>query len=249
MKNNSLLQNRCHILIEAFKRGDLGKTIMPEDSHPRFLKNELEDKIAYFTLPMALNYQRNSYDLWEAALKTYNDKSTKFIFEIKNIKKKKRREIQKALLKHKLALQPNKHTDTWISITKAVEKNWGSFSYLIKETQGDFLTLKNQIQIKHKKEFPYLSGPKIFNYWAFILDTYCGLHLKNRDKIEIAPDTHIIKCSIKLGIITEKEGSELKREDISEKWRTALNKSGIDPIDMHSPLWFWSRNGFLFKLK
>ena len=28
---------------------------------------------------MALNYQRNSYTLWESALKTYNDEETRFV--------------------------------------------------------------------------------------------------------------------------------------------------------------------------
>lgn len=32
---------------------------------------------------MALNYQRNSYKLWESALNTYNDKETNFVFNPK----------------------------------------------------------------------------------------------------------------------------------------------------------------------
>jgi hypothetical protein len=28
-----------------------------------------------------------------------------------------------------------------------------------------------------------------------------------------------------------------------------LSWSEISPIDMHSPLWFWSRNNFEFKIK
>lgn len=34
---------------------------MPEDSHPEFQTQE--ERLCYFTLPMALNYQRNSYTL------------------------------------------------------------------------------------------------------------------------------------------------------------------------------------------
>jgi hypothetical protein len=38
------------------------------------------------------------------------------------------------------------------------------------------------------------------------------------------------------------------KDAISERWRELLNRSGIDPIGMHSPLWFWSRNGFIFEI-
>lgn len=72
--------------------------------------------------------------------------------------------------------------------------------------------------------------------------------LKNRDWIEIAPDTHITQCSVKLGVIMADEAATLTKEIISERWRKALAGSSIDPIDMHPPLWFWSRNGFLFKI-
>jgi hypothetical protein len=51
-----------------------------------------------------------------------------------------------------------------------------------------------------------------------------------------------------LGVITEQEAETLPKDAISEKWRGLLKGSDIAPIDMHSPLWFWSRNGFIYKL-
>ncbi len=70
----------------------------------------------------------------------------------------------------------------------------------------------------------------------------------NRDHIEIAPDTHITQCSVKLGVITAEDAIALTKDAISERWRELLKESSIDPIDMHPPLWFWSRNGFLFEI-
>ncbi len=55
----------CLKLLGAYRSGQLGPTPMPEDAHPDFQRNK-ELQIAYFTLPMALNYQRNSYELWKA---------------------------------------------------------------------------------------------------------------------------------------------------------------------------------------
>ena len=244
---NSSLHQNCISLLEAFKSGKLGQTVMPEDSHPAF--SSQEQRLAYFTLPMALNYQRDSYKLWEAALKTFNDSETRFVFDIEQVSKRSEEDVRKALMKYKVALQPNKHVNSWRVIAKTVYENWDSFTGLFEAVQNNFLNLKQAIKVDHKKGFPYLSGPKIFNYWSFIMSTYGGIKLTNRDHIEIAPDTHITQCSVKLGVITPEESMNLTKDAISEKWRLLLQGSGIDPIDMHPPLWFWSRNGFLFELK
>lgn len=148
-------------------------------------------------------------------------------------------------MKYKLALQPNKHVNTWRTISKTVKDKFGAFENLIDSLDNDFLKLKKIVQNDFKKGFPYISGPKIFNYWSFIISTYGKVPLKNRDEIDIAPDTHITRCSVKLGVITKTESEILSKEEISKRWRKILLGSGINPIDMHPPLWFWSRNGFI----
>ena len=66
-------------LYALYQNGDLGGEVMPEDANPHFEKESLENYL-YFTLPMALNYQRNSYTLWKSALMTYENAETRFIF-------------------------------------------------------------------------------------------------------------------------------------------------------------------------
>ena len=75
-------------LIRMYEKKELGGEVMPEDANPHFEKSSLENYL-YFTLPMALNYQRNSYSLWESALKTYNDDETSFVFNPKLCLEKK----------------------------------------------------------------------------------------------------------------------------------------------------------------
>lgn len=242
----ALIKN-CERLIKAYKSGELGQTRMPEDSNPgKFNSPEL--RLAYFTLPMALNYQRDSYKLWEAALATLNDNETRDVFDIKKAAVMPPDILRKKLMKYKLALQPNKHIQTWQTICQTIQKEWGSIEELIAVTHNDFLKLKQSVQKEHKKGFPYLSGPKIFNYWSFIIQEYGGAKLKNSQYIEVAPDTHITKCSVKLGVITEKEAKTISKENLSARWRELLKGSGINPIDMHPPLWFWSRNRFIFEI-
>lgn len=248
MQSQTTILKKCQEILKAYREGRLGNCVMPEDTNPGFDETQKEERLSYFTLPMSLNYQRNSYKLWEAALNTYKDSETKDVFDLKKVAGFSPDFLRAKLVKHKLALQPTKHITTWLTIAQTISKNWGTFEQMLEVSGKDFLILKETIQKNFKKGFPYLSGTKIFNYWSFIISKYGQVELKNRHFIEVAPDTHVIKGSIVLGIISEDESSKISREEICQRWRSLLEGSGIDPIDMHSPLWFWSRNNFEIKL-
>jgi hypothetical protein len=243
---NKNILSSCEKLLTAYKAGKLGDQTMPEDAHPVFASDE--DRLNFYTLPMSLNYQRNSYTLWESATQMHNDQLARKVFTPAFCAALSEDDLRVLLSRYKVALQPNKHTHTWHSICTTIADNWGSIGELIGACDYDYLQLRAVVQGSHKKGFPYLSGPKIFNYWCYILGEYCGIYLENRDCIEIAPDTHVIQCSVRLGVISEAESRTLTREAISERWRKVLDGSGIAPVDMHSPLWFWSRNGFLVEV-
>lgn len=245
--NKTLVEN-CKKLLDAYKNWELWQTIMPEDSNPWFSDKEKELRLCYFTLPMALNYQRNSYTLRESVLKTYKDPVTKDIFDIKSSAKMNEEELRKKLLKYKIALQPNKHIETRKTISTTICTNRKSIWNLLESVDNDFLKLRETIQVKYKQWFPYLSWPKIFNYRSFIIQEYGKIKLKNSEFIDIAPDTHVTKCSVKLWVITELEAEILTKEEISDRRREALKWSWINPIKMHPPLRFRSRNNFIFKL-
>lgn len=91
-----------------------------------------------------------------------------------------------------------------------------------------------------KPSFPYLSGAKMANYWLYILHNYSDAQFVNLDKISIIPDTHVMQCSVHLGIANANDS----REVVAEKWFEILSGTGLIPIDMHPILWNWSRNNF-----
>lgn len=239
----------CRELRKAYSEWKLWNMKMPEDAHPDFALMTREQRLVYFTLPMSLNYQRNSYTLWESVYKSWNDPTTKNIFSIESSATFSFEELQILLLKYKIALQPNKHTSSWKKISETIFEHWWSIEKLLEFCDYDFLKLQGTIQKDYKKWFPYLSGPKIFHYWCYILWEYCGIELKNKQYIEIAPDTHVLQCSVKLWVITQEESLIFTKDEISQIWRELLSGTELSPIDMHSPLWFWSRNNFQFMLK
>ena len=245
MYNREEILQEIDVLYEMWKKGKLGGEVMPEDANPHLDKSS-EENYLYFTLPMALNYQRNSYKLWESALKTYNDEETKFVFSPKICIEKSFKEVQYALTKYKVALQKQKQTEIWLSLCKTfVELYDGDIRKLFDLLDNNVDRIRNFIQKENKKKFPYLSGTKICNYWLYVIYQYTDRKYKDIEHLTVAPDTHVVQATHKLGIINDEE---LNRNDVQlivvNRWNELFKETKYKPIDIHTPLWLWSRNGF-----
>ena len=180
--------------------------------------------------------------MWAAALKTYEDPKTRYLFLPEEVSKQSREKVQEDILKHKLGLQRNKHTDIWMTISKTLHEHFEDDPReLLKSGKWDVTEIHKIIQQDMKKDFPYISGPKMANYWLYILSHYTDANFKNMQEISVIPDTHVLQCSIKLGLSKE-TSSPL---EVAEIWKDLLNGSKVTPVEMHPVLWNWSRNNFL----
>lgn len=233
-------------LIGMHKAGLLGGEVMPEDARPSAIIEASRENFLFLTLPMALNYQRNSYKLWEAAAKTYEDEETRVVFFPEKVSNLTDKQLLDFLSRYKVALQPNKHIEIWRKISKVLHSKFeDDVEQIFKGCENDVIKIKELIQVSNKRDFPYLSGHKIFNYWLYVIESYTPIRFKNRIEITIAPDTHIIQSSIRLGIVNgEFDEFSKNRLIVSETWKELLKHSNIAPIDVHTPLWLWSRKGF-----
>lgn len=233
-------------LIQMHKAGALGGETMPEDARPDVINEHSMENYHFLTLPMALNYQRNSYTLWKSAAKAYLDSECRDVFFPSEVVLMSEKTVREKLLKHKVALQPNRHINTWMRISHAIDDLFGGdIRQLFARFDNDVIEIRNYIQREHKKRFPYLSGEKIFNYWLYVVDSYTPSRLKNRHAITIAPDTHVLQASIKLGLVDMTiESISKDRAMVAQEWEEVLSGTSIAPIDVHTPLWLWSRAGF-----
>ena len=239
------LLHKAEQLMRMHKSGLLGGEVMPEDANPGLPLGSAENYL-YFTLPMALNYQRSSYSLWQSALQTYHDEETRFLFCPQQCLEHSFDQIQNAITKYKLALQRNKQTEVWLRLCETFSAKFnGDVRHLLDQNENDIARIKRYIQIEHKRDFPYLSGAKICNYWLYVLHQYTDRHFTNLDALTVAPDTHVCQASLKLGLITEEafHAPDVQRI-VSERWAWLFEGTPYNPIDIHTPLWLWSRNGF-----
>lgn len=235
-------------LIEIYKSGGLGGEIMPEDENPGLPKNSAENYI-YFTLPMSLNYQRNSYTLWKCAHQSYMDADTQDIFSPVAVAEMDINALREKLLKYKVALQPNKQPIIWKTICVSLMAFFqGDLRNLFSDCDYQVAQVK-QFFSDHKKAFPYLGGEKILNYWLFVMQSYTDLSFPDRNLITVAPDTHVIQSSVKLGLITEEQAIRSDvRQIVAARWSELLDGTALQPIDVHTPLWLWSRAKFVIDI-
>jgi len=245
IKNKQEILNKVEFLIKMYKNGELGGEIMPEDANPHLDPTSKENYL-YFTLPMALNYRRNSYKLWESALATYQDNETNFVFKPAEVITKNFDEVQAALTKYKLTLFKVRQTDIWIKLSCTIYELFnGDIRNLFEMFNNDVIKIRNFMQKDEKARFPYLSGTKLCNYWLHVIYMYGEREYLNPEAINVAPDTHVIKATHKLGLIND---HELDNSDIQliiiNKWNELFKGTKYKPIDIHTILWLWSRNGF-----
>lgn len=227
-----------------YKSGLFGDYAPTESIAPKFSDNE--DRLIYYTLPMALNYRRPSIQLWTAAKQSYLDPETKQCFDLQFVSglNEGSDELNLLLARYKLSLQPSRHPIMWHKISSVIIEEAGSIGGLLSSVDYDFLKLRDFVQVKHKKRFPYLSGPKLFNFWCYILAEYCEVDFLHKEHIDIAVDSHIRRASSAIGLITDLEMDNLSTELIAQKWREALHGSALAPVDLNVPLWYWSRAKF-----
>ena len=244
MDNTEEILSKVNSLLLIYNEGLLGGEKMPEDENPN-LEISSKENCMYFTLPMALNYQRNSYVLWECANRMYRDSQARVVFDSHKVCEISEDLLRNTLVKYKVALQPNKQPRIWRRICQTIEDNLnGDIRNLFVMNEYSVKQIKEYIA-KNKKAFPYLGGNKICNYWLYVLEQYTDIKFVDRENITVAPDTHVIQASVKLGVISEEESSQSNVQIVvAHRWKELLKDTELKPIDIHTPMWLWSRGKF-----
>jgi hypothetical protein len=227
------------VICAAYHAGVFGGTV--HEVFPDIDRQSLHWRI-YFTLPCAINYQRKSENLWSSALATFQDPETNFVFNCANTY----RGIQaykSALTKHKLALQPEKQSLIWFTISDTLYRHHqGDPLVLFEKNSNNVQKIKEHI-VANKKMFPYVSGPKLLNYWLYIFSYFnSGIPLVRKDQISVIPDVHVKKATVMLGLMSEEQAADTNA--VAARWESLLRGTQFAPCDVHAPLWRWSRAGF-----
>ena len=154
-------------------------------------------------------------------------------------------QLREKLIKYKVALQPNKQPVIWRTICETIENDFaGDIRRLFRDNDYSVQKIKEYIA-RNKKKFPYLGGNKICNYWLYVMEQYTDVKFVDRENITVAPDTHVIQASERLEIISSEEARQGNvQELVAQRWQEMLKGTELVPIDVHTPMWLWSRGKF-----
>lgn len=169
-----------------------------------------------------------------------NDSSTNYLFFPEKIILCSFEKIQSEITKHKLWLQKNKHTQIWIKLCETLHEKWGDDPRnLIQTNESCVIKIRSEL-INNKKRYPYLNWPKMSDYRMFIMSHCTDTKLQNKHMLNIIHDTHIRQASIKLWLNSIIDWPE----KVKKKWFLLLEKTWINPVDLHSMLQNRGKNHF-----
>ena len=78
-----------------------------------------------------------------------------------------------------------------------------------------------------------------------MLEQYTDIKFVDRENITVAPDTHVVQASTRLGVISPEEAESANvQELLAIRWANLLKGTDLVPIDVHTPMWLWSRSKF-----
>ena len=238
--NKTQVLHKLQALLDAYKAGEIPQ-LHKHEVNPGLNLGSRENYL-YYMMTCSLNYQRSSPKTWQSALDTWKDESTRYVFFPEKVVKSDTARLRADLLKHRLALQPERHIHIWQTLMKTLHDEFQSDPRVLFSTAGfDTDRVLHIVQKEMKKRFPYLSGPKLSNYFIYILLNYSDLELKNKEHLSIIPDTHIQQATAELGILPK---NKISPTNVEQAWRELLAGTQWSPVDFHPILWNWSRNGF-----
>jgi hypothetical protein len=185
-----------------------------------------------------------AYQQWNAALRTYADAETRFVFRPEQATAATAEALSAGLCKYSLGLQ-RRDTVIWLTLCQTLVCDYrGDVRLLLARNGNDAVRILREVCVDRRSAFPYLGGRKICPYWLYVIEKYTDCVLVNRGYLSIDHDSHIIRASNKIGLLDSNVERRRAQRMVEESWKVLLKNTELDPIDVHTPLWLWSRNNF-----
>jgi endonuclease III len=236
-------------LYEAFRNGPgvFGKTRenMPEYFCLRQVRPE--DRANVLTIAAAIDYQANADHLWQAALETYLDPETAWLFDMKEVARRDLEAVCRAMSVHGFTGRyPNNNARFVHRLCKTFTERYGGSPFGLLEEYNYDAKLIYKVR-KGLGELPGLTGYKILPFWLRILKDVAGIKLKNIEEVPIPVDVHIARATHRIIYRSNRQPQvDAEREEIAREWFKicrSLGEPDIYPLALDEPLWFLSREG------
>jgi len=229
-------QQVASLLYDAFNdpgRGIFGRSTMPEDILPKGVGRGSYEHRMFITLTVSIDYMRDAEALWAASRRTYEDRTTRYLFYPQQVAKASLAAVVRDLGRHGVSLRRDQDGHIWYTVSLTILQKWQSDPLKLVEAAGyDALTLLRLI--RGERGFPYLRGPKISALWIRMLRDNVGLRLRNMEEIPIPTDIHIVRATFATGVLRGMLPGSLNqaRPVVEAAWGRALEGAALIPLDI-----------------
>ena len=237
---------KLHRAFRESPGGIFGEVDMPENLLPIGVSRGSPEHLTFLTLTVAIDYQRDANALWDAGRKTMADPAVAWLYRPEGVAGAPFETIMDALKRHRLSKKHSQDAWIWQSVARTLFRDYGGSVEVLLDAHGhDAARLHKALSRGLKKDFPFLSGPKILPLWIRMLRDAGGVQLTNVADVPIPVDVHVARATFTLGVLAGEVGGTISHlaRAIDDAWRTGTERSGLHRLQLDEPLWHLSRLG------
>lgn len=209
---------------------------MPEYVLPRNLKEGTSEYALFLTYVISIDYMTDAEKLWKKSRGAYELYPERFLPE--KILKASPRTVETFVRKLGARFGSNS-AKTWIEISKVIMDKYDGDPRNITKEPLEIIEVKKRL-----KDFPYLRGSKLSNFYIRAMGEKGLFKVKNLNELDIPVDKQVARFTIYTGVLkllSEQfvgcaQDSPL-RELIEEAWRHAAQTLGTAPWKLDEPIW------------
>jgi endonuclease III len=218
------------------KKGFFKSTAMPEYVLPRNLKEGTKEHALYLTYIVSIDYMVDAEKLWKKSRGAYELYPERFTPE--KILKVSQRSVE-LFVKQLGARYYKNAAKTWKKISEILLDKYDGDPRNLTPQRMNIAEVK-----KNLKDFPYLRGNKLSNFYIRVMGETGLFELKNLNELDVPVDKQVARFTIYSGVLKllSEQFVGCAQEDplrslIEEAWRNAAKALNTAPWKLDEPIW------------
>jgi endonuclease III len=209
---------------------------MPEYLLPRNMKEGSREHALFFTYVISIDYMTDAVKLWKKSRGAYELCPEHFTPE--KILKASPRSVE-SFVKKLGARYYSNAAKTWVKTSRILTEKYEGDPRNITKEPSAIVDVKKRL-----KEFPYLRGNKLSNFYIRAMGETGLFKVKNLNELDIPVDQQVARFTIYTGVLKllseQFVGCAQEnplRDLIEEAWRNAAKALGTAPWKLDEPIW------------
>jgi endonuclease III len=218
------------------RQGFFSSYSMPEYVLPRNLKEGSRERALFLTYVISIDYMTDAVKLWKRSRGAYELHPD--MFTPKQILKVSPRTVENFVKKLGARYYTNA-AKTWIKISKILTEKCNEDPRNLTKEPLAIAEVKQKL-----KDFPYLRGNKLTNFYIRAMGETGLLKVKDFEDLDIPVDKQVARFTIYTGVLkllSEQfvgcAQEQPLRGLIEEAWRNAAKTLGTAPWKLDEPIW------------